>query len=87
MGLGNQYQLFSAVTEALATRETGFLLQARKFTGASVFSDSETIISLASSDLEPPWEVAAIINDIRTLSKPLDIKWCFSPKKYNIIAH
>lgn len=45
------------------------------------------LISLISSDLNPPWEVAAMIADIRRLSLMLRIWWHFIPRSCNLMAH
>ena len=50
-------------------------------------SDSKPVISLASSDLDPPWEIAAIIGDIKSYSSRFGCNFLFIPKALNFPAH
>lgn len=45
------------------------------------------VISLASSDLDPPWEVETIVKDIRSLASPFGLCFMFVPRRLNSIAH
>lgn len=50
------------VAEALAVKEACHIFRVRNFEQATVFSDGKSVISsLLSVDLDPTWEVAAII--------------------------
>lgn len=53
----------------------------------SICSDSKSVISVASSDLEPPWEIAAIISDARSLAAKHIFLFLFFPRFSNDIAH
>ena len=58
-----------------------------KLSSLVICSDSELVISLASSDLDPPWEIEAIISDIRSLAFNYGFIFLFVPKSLNVIAH
>lgn len=79
--------LSALMSEALAMRETCLGLQACNLQAVSAFNDSKILISLISSELDPPWEVAVIVKNIRFLSAPLGIRWQFLPRSFNLVAH
>ncbi|KAM7475636.1 hypothetical protein LguiB_022879 [Lonicera macranthoides] len=73
------------VAEALAVKEACHIFTVHSFEQATVFSDSKSVISL-SVDLDLPWEVAAIIHDIKFLSSSLRINWPFVMRQGNRVA-
>ena len=75
------------VAEAMAVRNACLLRATRGLTGLIICSDSKVVISLASSDLDPPWEVEAIIRDIREMASLLGFVFKFVPRSCNCIAH
>lgn len=50
-------------------------------------SDNKDIISLSVSELDPPWECACIIQDIRVLVKDLNLFMSWVPRIVNRAAH
>ena len=52
-----------------------------------ICSDSQSVISLASSDLEPPWDIAAIVGDIRFMAQRLSLLFWFIARARNYVAH
>ena len=50
---------------------------------------SHILIDLCSSDLEPPWEIEALVVDIRAISSFICIFFffCFVPRSSNRAAH
>lgn len=74
------------VAEALVVRNACFLMAARGLMGLPICSDSNIVIFLASSDLELPWEITAIISDIRSLVKDFGFTFIFIPRSCNLVA-
>lgn len=54
--------------------------------GLVICSDSKQVISLASSDLVPPWEIKTIIGDVHLLAKLHGFQLSLVPKVLNWIA-
>ena len=62
-GIAKRVKALSAlVAEAFAVRIACEIANIRGLSELAIFSDSRTVIYLASSDLDPPWIIAAIIN-------------------------
>ena len=77
----------SLVAEALAVRSACLLGAVRGLAGLPICSDSKEVISLASSNLDPPWEINVIIQDIRSLAHPSGFKFIHAPRNFNKVAH
>lgn len=72
-GIARTFNASSAlVAKALAIRDACLLLEIRGLSRLVICSDSIAVISLASSDLEPPWEIATLINDIHIMAKGIN---------------
>ncbi|XP_058185931.1 uncharacterized protein LOC131303156 [Rhododendron vialii] len=53
----------------------------------SIESDCASLISLSVSELVPPWEVSALITDIRKIGAELELSFCWTPREGNEAAH
>lgn len=73
--------------EVLAIREACTLAYQRQFHSALIESDSRIAVMLASLDETPPWQVAAVIEDVRFLAAMLSLKFHFIPRLCNAPAH
>nr|GEY87114.1 ribonuclease H protein [Tanacetum cinerariifolium] len=51
-----------------------------------VESDSKTAISLASSEIEPPWALVVIVVDIKARASQLAISFSWAKRKCNLAA-
>ncbi|GJV90119.1 ribonuclease H protein [Tanacetum coccineum] len=54
---------------------------------ATVESDLKTAISLASSEIEPPWALAVIVVDIKAWASQLAISFSWAKRECNLVAH
>ncbi|KAM7461363.1 hypothetical protein LguiA_029484 [Lonicera macranthoides] len=55
------------VAEALAIKEVCRMVHMRNLSNISIASDCKVVISILSFDLKPPWEIKAILADIKEL--------------------
>lgn len=53
----------------------------------SIESDCASLISLSVSELVPPWEVSALITDIRKIGADLELSFSWTPREGNAAAH
>ena len=63
------------------------MVSSRQARGINVYSDSKVLISLLSSEMVPPWEVAAVVHDIKKLGAEFGIHFFFVPRSFNRAAH
>ena len=75
------------IAEAYALKKAYRLLLVRGISNAVIFSYCKTLVSIISADLEPPWEIEAVIRDIKFLYLHLSLDWQFIPRSFNGIAH
>ena len=73
--------------EGYAVRKACWFAAAQNLVGLTICSDSKSVITLASSDLEPLWEISEIIEDIRSLAVELHLMFVFIPRDLNVVAH
>lgn len=78
---------FPLVAEVAAIKEACCLFVTRGISSAFILSDSKQAISLASSYLDPPWDVAALILDIRKLAADFKLEFIHPPRAANCVAH
>ncbi|KAM7502004.1 hypothetical protein LguiB_000908 [Lonicera macranthoides] len=75
------------MSEALAILSACTVLFRRGLSEAVIFSDCKVLMSILSSDLEPPWDIAAVVAEIRFLVIGKDWEWIFIPRVFNRVAH
>ncbi|KAM7465724.1 hypothetical protein LguiB_013286 [Lonicera macranthoides] len=75
------------MAEAIAIREACIVGACRNISGLVICSDSKFVISLISSDLDPPWDIEALVVDIRRFAVAFDFKFIFVRRYQNIIAN
>ncbi|KAM7527448.1 hypothetical protein LguiB_030858 [Lonicera macranthoides] len=75
------------VSEALTVKEACCIGASRNLGGAIICSDSKTVISLASLDLNPPWKIEALMGDIRQFATKFGFIFLHVKKYQNVIAH
>ncbi|GJR98435.1 reverse transcriptase [Tanacetum coccineum] len=73
--------------EVIAIHYACYLAYNQRWCGAIVESDSQTAISLSSSEAIPPWSLSALIDDIRTWSKSLHLTFSWVNRVNNQVAH
>lgn len=61
--------------------------EALELSQVTIENKNSQIISLCSSDLEPPWEVEAIVKDIRILKQSSGFRFLSVRKNANRAAH
>ncbi|KAL7161387.1 hypothetical protein ACSBR2_041945 [Camellia fascicularis] len=73
--------------EATAVRLACSMARALHCATVEVESDCKTLIQLCVSERVPPWEICAVMNDIRFMARSggLAFKWC--PRIQNKAAH
>nr|GEZ07714.1 ribonuclease H protein [Tanacetum cinerariifolium] len=54
---------------------------------ATVELDSKIAISLASSEVEPPWALTVIVVDIKARASQLAISFSWAERECNLAAH
>ena len=75
------------MAELCAIRNACRLVVDYGWQNAIVESDSKLAISLASTEQVPPWNLAVIVDDIRTWASQLDICFSWVRRNCNIAAH
>ncbi|KAF7123675.1 hypothetical protein RHSIM_Rhsim12G0010300 [Rhododendron simsii] len=75
------------LAEASVIREACLFAKALNVNSVSVENDNVQLISLSVLELVPPWEVMAIISDIRMLAAELKLSFCWSPHEVNEATH
>ncbi|GKB83552.1 reverse transcriptase [Tanacetum coccineum] len=73
--------------EVIAIHYACYLAYNQGWCGAIVESDSQTTISLSSSEAVPPWSLGVLIDDIRTWSKSLHLTFSWVNRVNNQVAH
>ncbi|GJW31241.1 reverse transcriptase [Tanacetum coccineum] len=73
--------------EVIAIHYACYLAYNQGWCGAIVESDSQTVISLSSSEVVPPWSLSALIDDICTWSKSLHLSFSWVNRVNNQVAH
>lgn len=73
--------------EAMALREACFMAAALKLQDVQIESDNKELISLSVSELDPPWDCACIIQDIRKIVKDFHVSVSWIPRSINCVAH
>jgi hypothetical protein len=73
--------------EVIAVHYACYLAYNQGWCGAIVESDSQMAISLSSSETVPPWSLSALIDDIRTWSKNLQLTFSWVNRVNNQVAH
>lgn len=87
-GVGRLVAASSALmVEALAMREVCYLLLSRSLLDVSIFSVCKALVLVLSSDLNPPWEVAAIIANVRRLCLLIRARWFHVRRIFNKATH
>lgn len=68
----------SFLREAWAIRSACYAARAHNLSSVEIEGDNKTVIFLCVSENDPPWEVAAIIYDIKSLARAgsFSISWC-----------
>ncbi|KAI8567007.1 hypothetical protein RHMOL_Rhmol02G0087700 [Rhododendron molle] len=80
--------IFSALQgELLAIREACFMVSKSSLQGVTVESDCREAIHLSSSEKAPPWDVAAVVLDIRDLARASGIIFSWAHRTANKAAH
>ncbi|KAF7153144.1 hypothetical protein RHSIM_Rhsim01G0167200 [Rhododendron simsii] len=75
------------IAEAFIFREACLFAKALNLQNVSIESDCASLISLSVSELVPPWEVLALITDIRKIGAELELSFCWTPREGNEAAH
>ncbi|PWA65154.1 hypothetical protein CTI12_AA306500 [Artemisia annua] len=75
------------MAELLAIRSACRLAITYGWRNATIESDSRVALSLASSEVEPPWALAAIVVDIKALASQLVISFSWARSECNLAAH
>lgn len=73
--------------EILAIRLAGQLLQANHITNGTIESDNKMAIKLCSTENVPPWDCAAVVEDIGTFTPLVQCSFSWSPGLGNRAAH
>ncbi|XP_028055940.1 uncharacterized protein LOC114260082 [Camellia sinensis] len=78
---------FVVQCELLAIRHACLMADALNLTTAEIESDCKSVIQLCVSEGVPPWELLALICDVRSLAshRSLVFRWC--PRQANRAAH
>ncbi|KAI8536446.1 hypothetical protein RHMOL_Rhmol10G0257600 [Rhododendron molle] len=63
------------------------MIKAMGLRGALIESDNQTAIKLSVSELAPPWEVMAVVWDIRKLKLEEGISFAWIKREANGLAH
>ena len=81
--VGERWHASSAIaTELIALRSACSLALMRRWHNAIIESDSQLAISLASSELDPPWSLDAIVGDIKNWASHTSIQKTAFVRKY-----
>ncbi|GJV27449.1 ribonuclease H protein, partial [Tanacetum coccineum] len=75
------------MAELMAIRSACRLAISYGWHNATVESDSKIAISLASSEVEPPWALAVIVVDIKALASQLAMSFSWAKCECNLVAH
>ncbi|KAI8537679.1 hypothetical protein RHMOL_Rhmol09G0042900 [Rhododendron molle] len=87
-GRAKTFNILSALQgELVAIREACFMVSRSSWQGATVESDCREAILLSSSENIPPWEVAAVVLDIRELAKARGIIFSWARRTANKAVH
>ena len=87
-GVAREVKVNSALqAEAYAIREACYLVSSRQAWGTYIFSDSKVLVSLLNLELVPPWEVTALVQDIKKMGADFGVSFCFVPRNLNRAAH
>lgn len=73
--------------EAMALREACLMAKAMNLHSVQIECDNKELTSLSVSDLDPPWECACIIQDIRVLVEGFNLLVSWIPRSINRVAH
>ncbi|KAG5545805.1 hypothetical protein RHGRI_018086 [Rhododendron griersonianum] len=73
--------------EASVIREACLFAKALNLSSVCIENDNAQLISLSVSELVPPWEVLAILSDIRLLAKDEGLSFRWTPREGNEAAH
>ncbi|KAF7128124.1 hypothetical protein RHSIM_Rhsim11G0009800 [Rhododendron simsii] len=75
------------LAKASVIREACLFAKALNLSSVCIENDNAQLISLSVSELVPPWEVLAIISDIRLLAKNDGFSFRWTPREGNEAAH
>ncbi|KAG5556475.1 hypothetical protein RHGRI_006921 [Rhododendron griersonianum] len=75
------------LAEASVLREACLFAKALNLSSVCIENDNAQLISLSVSELVPPWEVLAIISDIRLLAREEGLSFRWTPREGNEAAH
>ncbi|KAE9462142.1 hypothetical protein C3L33_05934, partial [Rhododendron williamsianum] len=73
--------------EAFVIREACLFAKALNLSSVCIENDNAQLISLSVSELVLPWEVLAILSDIRLLAKDEGLSFRWTPREGNEAAH
>ena len=86
--LGNRCHAISPLhAEIIAVHSACSLAFNRGWFNAIVESDSQVAISLSSLESPPPWNLAALVDDIRLWAKNMHISFSWVNRDSNQVAH
>lgn len=70
-----------------AIQSTCILAATNGWNHAFIESDSQSAISLASTEDVPPWSLAALVSDIQYWRSQMNLQLCWAPRACNFAAH
>ncbi|PWA88349.1 hypothetical protein CTI12_AA119090 [Artemisia annua] len=73
--------------ELSAIRSACILAATNGWHHAFIESDSQSAISLASTEDVPPWSLAALVSDIEYWKSQMNLQLCWAPRECNFAAH
>lgn len=73
--------------ELLAIRQACGMVRSLGLNEAVIESDNQQAIKLSVSELVPPWEVMALVMDIRQIRQEADLKLVWARREANGLAH
>lgn len=73
--------------EALAIRKACGMMKELGMDRVEIESDKKLAIKLSVSELDPPWEIATIIWDIRQFREEMGVSFAWARRKANELAH
>ncbi|GJW78719.1 ribonuclease H protein [Tanacetum coccineum] len=75
------------MAEILAIRSACHLAISQGWQNATIKSDSKLVVSFASSEADPPWAVAATVDDIKLWASQLALSFSWVHRDCNLVAH
>ncbi|KAI8553474.1 hypothetical protein RHMOL_Rhmol05G0019100 [Rhododendron molle] len=73
--------------ELIAIRLACVMARALRISNACIESNNQQAIKLSVSELDPSWEVLALVSDIRQLGEVLGLKFSWVKRTGNHLAH